>query len=134
MNGIMMAELNFHDNNAYVDMPETSVIPENKTESNDYEATDSEKPVAAEDIKPEIIAKAMKLNGRAGRNFMGTLNMSVDSDLTENNLDQIDPEEESRACVLLLVLLFSLSIYVQQTDININSDVGRCVRVARALD
>ena len=84
---MMMGELNFHDNNAYVDMPENSV-------NGGYAVADTGK--SGDDaVRPEVVSKALKLNGKSMRDFAKSLNMSVDSDLTENNLDQLDPEEES---------------------------------------
>ena len=91
---MMMGELNFHDNNAYVDMPENSVLSESKTENGGYAVADTGK--SGDDaVRPEVVSKALKLNGKSMRDFAKSLNMSVDSDLTENNLDQLDPEEES---------------------------------------
>ena len=93
---MMMGELNFHDNNAYVDMPENSVLSESKTENGGYAVADTGK--SGDDaVRPEVVSKALKLNGKSMRDSQHakSLNMSVDSDLTENNLYQLDPEEES---------------------------------------
>lgn len=87
-NAMVMTELNFHDNNAYVD------LPEGKTETAEYNlAENSDKTVNP--VKP-VLEKNERVNGKVLKDITASLNMSVDSDLTENNLDNIDPELESK--------------------------------------
>lgn len=93
-NSMKMTELDFHDNNAYVDMPESS-LSDTKANTAEYSVAESDRTVDENDIKPEVDIHR-RTNGKAMRDFKGTLNMSVDSDLTENNLDQIEPEVESK--------------------------------------
>lgn len=89
-NAMMMTELNFHDNNAYVDLPES------KAETAEYNVAEtSDKTVNPEELRPGL-EKNERVNGKVLKDIKASLNMSVDSDLTENNLDNIDPELESK--------------------------------------
>ncbi|XP_045162819.2 uncharacterized protein LOC123527433 [Mercenaria mercenaria] len=113
------SDLQYHDNNGYVNMPGSGEKTQSETEGKELEnltgngqiSVIADNPVKAEDIKQEIKDPLSKVKlTRAGRNRKKnalSLDISVDSDLTDNILDRSDSSDER----VVTKLLRSFSIF-----------------------